>query len=72
MRIRSRLILVFVLGILTLTASAGSADMYCSNGGYIYWMDNLPYCVMSAMSHECIACTVTGNSDDQTYSLGQP
>jgi hypothetical protein len=72
MRLRSRLIPLVVIAILTLTASVGNADMYCSNGGYIVWMDHLPYCVMSAMSHECMACTVTGNSGDLTYSLGQP
>jgi hypothetical protein len=73
MCLRSRLIPLIIIAILTLTASVGNADMYCSNGGYIYWLNGLPYCVMSAMSHECLACTVTGNSpDDLTYSLGEP
>jgi hypothetical protein len=48
------------------TAPVSKADMYCSNGGWIYWMDHLPYCVASQMSHECMYCSVTG-----VFTLGE-
>jgi hypothetical protein len=63
---RLRLVVLVFLVVLALTAPVGNADMYCSNGGYIYWMDHLPYCVASQMSHECLYCSVTG-----VFTLGE-
>jgi hypothetical protein len=59
---RSRLVVLVFLVILALTAPVSNADMFCHDG-YTYWMDHLPYCVMSSMSHECLACDVTGDTD---------
>jgi hypothetical protein len=67
MRLRSRLIPLIFLAVLTLTASVGNADMWCSKGGYIMWLDHLPYCVASSMSQECMYCAVTG----ETFTLGE-
>jgi hypothetical protein len=62
---RFRLMLLAFLVVFGLTAPVSNAEVFCHDG-WTYWIDHLPYCVMSSMSHECLSCSVS-----DTFTLGE-
>lgn len=58
MRLRSRFLMFALLVTVSLTPREAKPYMHCDPGYIWRGSDGLPYCMPSALSHDCDVCTV--------------